>query len=67
MSQADVEVLHETEETRVINWRFDTLAAEGYSWAAATQVALRLEIDLHAAIDLLRRGCSEEIALRILL
>lgn len=57
----------ETEEERVISWRRDELARAGYEQRLALKLALRKHVDLHLAIDLLRRGCPPETALRILL
>ena len=51
----------------VNRWRIDQLRRAGYAEAAAEQLAERGDVDLHAAIDLVRRGCPPETALRILL
>jgi hypothetical protein len=48
-------------------WRLEELQRGGYSRAAATKLAPRHDVDLHVAVDLLRSGCDEELALRILL
>jgi hypothetical protein len=48
-------------------WRLEELQRGGYSRHAATELAARLDIDLHRAVDMLRSGCDEELALRILL
>ena len=57
----------ETELERIERWRLEMLARAGYSRDAAAELASRHDIDLHAAIDLIEQGCSEDIALRILL
>jgi hypothetical protein len=67
MSATESEVLIETELTRVVDWRARELRRAGYEADAARQIAERLEVDLHRAIDLLRRGCPQETAVRILL
>lgn len=67
MSAAEVHVLEETEFERIERWRADELERAGYHPLAAVRIAIRHEIDLHRAIDLLRRGCPHELALRILL
>jgi hypothetical protein len=51
----------------VERWRAEALARAGYGPEGAALLAARLDIDLHAAIDLLRRGCPEQLALDILL
>lgn len=48
-------------------WRLEELQRAGYSAFAAKELAARLDIDLHRAVDMLRGGCGEELALRILL
>jgi hypothetical protein len=54
---------HETEDDRVARWRLEQLARAGYDAAAASLLAHDPAVELHAARELLRRGC----ALRILL
>jgi len=62
-----VEDIVETELERVERWRADELIRAGYDPAGAAELAARLEIDLHTATDLVERGCSPDLALRILL
>ena len=57
----------ETERERVIRWRVEQLARVGYSWPAAMVIAANTHVDLHRAVDLVRRGCNPEVAVRILL
>lgn len=56
----------ETELERIERWRGEMLERAGYAHAAAEELAARHDVDLHLAIDLVERGCPEEIALRIL-
>jgi hypothetical protein len=63
---AEQEVL-ETELERVERWRAEELMRAGYDPGAAADLAVRLDIDLHTAIDLLERGCPADLAVRILL
>jgi hypothetical protein len=51
----------------VERWRAEALARAGYGPEGAALLAARLDVDLHGAIDLLRRGCPEQLALDILL
>ena len=51
----------------VLEWRFDELLRAGCSELIANLLAASPEVDLHAALDLLGRGCPDEIAARILL
>jgi hypothetical protein len=44
-----------------------TLTAAGYGVEWALVLATHVEVDLHLATDLLRRGCPPETAPRILL
>jgi hypothetical protein len=43
------------------------LERAGYDSRAASTLAKRHDVDLHAAADLMRKGCSQELALQILL
>jgi hypothetical protein len=49
------------------DWRFEQLQRAGYGRHEALILSRRPEVDLHQAIDLVRRGCSPELALEILL
>jgi hypothetical protein len=57
----------ETERERVIRWRVEQLAKVGYGWPAAMVIAANTQVDLHAAVELVQRGCCPEVAVRILL
>jgi hypothetical protein len=59
--------LKDQELERVEAWRAQELVRGGYSPEAAAELAARVDIDLHYAVDLLRKGCSPELALSILL
>ena len=50
----------------LIEWRRDRLIAAGCSPVLAVRLAEHLEIDLHALVELLDRGCPAELAARIL-
>jgi hypothetical protein len=39
----------------------------GYDARAASELAMRQDVDLHFAVDLMARGCPAELALQILL
>jgi len=62
-----VETYIETETERVERWRTDELIRVGFDPEAAVALASEPTVDLHAAIDLVERGCPPDIALRILL
>lgn len=55
------------EVLRVLRWRFTQLTRVGYLPEQAVILAAAGDIDLHVAIDLVRRGCPPSTALRILL
>jgi hypothetical protein len=57
----------QTEIERIEAWRAGELKRAGYEARAAEELASRHDVDLHAAVDLLRRGCPQDVALRILL
>ena len=56
----------ETELERVERWRAEELERAGFHPEAAFELALRFDVDLHAAVDLVEQGCSPELALQIL-
>jgi hypothetical protein len=56
-----------SETSRVEAWREEELIRAGYDAEAARLVALRADIDLHQAIEIVRGGCEVELALEILL
>ena len=57
----------ETERERITRWRTEELERAGFASPAASLIAVRWDVDLHYATDLLRAGCSPELALQILL
>lgn len=67
MTAAQFEQLDETEAVEVLRWRFDVLLRVGFGLEQAAVLAANVEVDLHAAEDLLRRGCPAATAMRILL
>jgi hypothetical protein len=50
---------------RVREWRLEELLRAGYELEDATEIAFHLDIDLHRATDLVRRGCPSAIAVQI--
>ena len=67
MSAVDVRQTDAAGESRfVVGWRFDELQRAGYEERVAMELALRPDVDLHLAVDLPRRGCPIDTALRIL-
>lgn len=66
-TESEFELLEETEGERVVRWRAEELERAGFEEREALKLALRPDIDLHVAVDLVRRGCPLETALRILL
>jgi hypothetical protein len=56
----------ETETERVERWRTAELMRVGFPGDDAVALASRLDVDLHEAIELVRRGCPTELAVRIL-
>ncbi len=61
------ELVQENELSQVERWRADELERAGYDSPAASTLARRHDVDLHAAADLMRKGCPQELALQILL
>lgn len=67
MSTADLRIQDETEIERIEHWRAEALERAGYDPSSAAMLAMRHDVDLHHAINLLSQGCPAELALRILL
>lgn len=65
MTAAETLVRDETELVEA--WRAEQLELAGFGAAAAAELAIRHDVDLHVAIGLLGGGCSAELALKILL
>jgi hypothetical protein len=51
----------------VRRWRFSELLRAGYDDTDAIEIAYHTEIDLHWAVNLVRKGCPSETAARIAL
>ena len=71
MEIAELDALEEeltlTEEERVILWRVSVLERAGYDDESSTALALRRDVDLHVAVEIVSHGCPHETAVRILL
>ena len=57
---------NENEPARVESWRLHTLLEAGYPIPLAERIA-GSEVDLHDAVELIRRGCDPSVAAEILL
>jgi hypothetical protein len=67
MTAAQFELIDDTEVEAILRWRFDELVRAGYDVGSALMLASHVEVDLHQATGLVRRGCPTDTALRILL
>jgi hypothetical protein len=67
MSAIDELQVEDTENERVERWRAEELEKVGYDPMSAVELAARHDVDLHAAISLIEKGCPPETAVRILL
>jgi hypothetical protein len=56
----------QTESEKVERWRAEALEKVGYDAASARMLALRHDVDLHQAIELVQNGCPPGTAVRIL-
>ena len=65
MSAVDTYI--ETESERVERWRTEELLRVGFDVETATLIGAELGVDLHAALDMVERGCPPDLAARILL
>ena len=57
----------EREDECVRCWRLEELVRAGYEVEDATDIAFHLDVDLHDAVALIRRGCSSALAVQIVL
>ncbi len=67
MSAAELETLYVSEIDRIERWRHDELERAGYDSESALVLAASHDVDLHEAVRLLKRGCTIDLALQILL
>jgi len=67
MASIEIQTFVETESERIERWRAEELERAGYEPRLAAKIAVRQDIDLHLAVDLLARGCPADLALKILL
>jgi ABC-type phosphate/phosphonate transport system substrate-binding protein len=65
MSAVEIEVRDEWQLVEA--WRAEQLEMAGYGAQAAAELAIRHDVDLHVATELVARGCPAELALKILL
>lgn len=54
-------------DLETVVWRFDCLERAGYPSEVAVLLAENSHVDLHDAVELVKRGCPVEQALEILL
>jgi hypothetical protein len=66
MSAAELEIVYGTEMDRIEQWRHEELERAGYDPESALVLAASHDVDLHAAVNLLKRGCTVDLALQIL-
>jgi hypothetical protein len=59
-------IWNENEPAKVESWRLHILLEAGYPVHHAERIA-GSEVDLHSAVELLRRGCAPGTAVEILL
>jgi hypothetical protein len=67
MSAAELELIHGSEIERIERWRHQELERAGYDAESAIVLAASHDVDLHDAVELLKRGCTVDLALQILL
>ena len=67
MAVTDISIIEQSEIERIERWRAEELERAGYEPRAAGRLAVRHDVDLHTAVELLQRGCPPDLALKILL
>ena len=66
----EVEVLETrriSDEELIFAWRLEQLKRAGFDTELAADLAVCVDVDLHAATELVQRGCRPELAALILL
>ena len=66
MPAVELDIQLDPEAELVRAWRIEELVRAGYTSEHAQELADLNYVDLHLATDLLRQGCSPELALQIL-
>jgi hypothetical protein len=51
---------------QIVRWRYERLRAAGFSDGLAGRLAVTRDVDLHALLALVDRGCPASLAARIL-
>jgi hypothetical protein len=67
VAATDIYLVDQTEIERIERWRAQELERAGFKPRAAGRLAVRHDVDLHTATDLLECGCPPDLALKILL
>lgn len=67
MSAIESSELQAPDVDEVLRWRFEVLMRAGSDAGSAMILASHTEVDLHAAAELLERGCPADTVLRIVL
>ena len=62
----ELESTEQGELSEVRRWRLAALRRAGFTEEQAQALAARSDVDLHRAVDLVRRGCPPELAYSIL-
>jgi hypothetical protein len=60
------ETRYEQGDAMVASWRRDQLVHAGFALPDARRLARDPRYDLHSLLELVERGCSPELAMRIL-
>jgi hypothetical protein len=60
------DTIRPTEQELVERWRAQELERAGFPEDLAAELAMRSDVDLHRATELLEKGCSPELAADIL-
>lgn len=61
------EWLLDDEPSKVEKWRMHVLSEAGYPFGIAQRLAMSAAVDLHVACEILKGGCSPDVAADILL
>jgi hypothetical protein len=67
MTMPTADLTRPSEQELVERWRAEELERAGFGPLDAAEIAARVDVDLHRAVELIQNGCSPELAKQILL
>jgi len=54
-------------QAKIVRWRERQLTGVGFALLPARVLAVRRDVDLHAVVDMVNRGCPPHVAMEVVL